>query len=68
MKIMTTAILAITLIASEFAFVQHERAQAEALEGAFKLMVFSQALRSALPPAAQPHKPVFPGGAQQETL
>ena len=68
MKHMTTAILAVTLIASEFAYVAHERVQSEALERAFKLMVFTQALRSQMPPAPPVHKPVFPGGAEQETL
>jgi hypothetical protein len=68
MKTMTTAILAITLIATEFAYVAHERAQNEAIEGAFKLLVFEQALRGALPQAPQTHKPVFPGGAEKETL
>lgn len=72
MKIMTTAILAVTLIATEFAYVAHERAQNEALEGAFKLMVFTQALRSQTPQLQQApaptHKPAYPGGAQSNVL
>jgi hypothetical protein len=68
MKIMTTAILAATLIATEFAYVAHEHEQAAQLEQAFKMMVFAQALRSAVPPAPQPHRQEFPGGAKQETL
>ncbi len=68
MKIMTTAILATTLIFTEFAYVAHERAETESMVEATKLLMLSQAMRGPSQPTPTVRKPAIPGGAQLETL